>query len=1373
MRNVYHMLLAVALLLTCGTAWADSAGGYTYDFDTAFGTLSDNNYTDHAAAPDGWVHLPDSLDRWGYGSYTYPSYSYSKSGRNGTPCLQVSNQELTDAWGGESPVYDLLVTPAVSGTVTLWAKLSSSNGSVTFYNMEGSGSKLKRGSAISYSAKLTKSDWTEITLTGLSGARLGIRVSNAYIDDFAATSATVAEAPKVSLDATSLMGRYHDVADDGTYKLAWSVTITNTGKVPVDASTPGYSVSLLQGTDTLATLPLTATLQPGATLDSFRVEHVINYSDYKNRANVPFTLVENISGTRHTDYITLTPAKPVVTFLNKSNDRLKEGQTINFGSTKTKTVFTIYVGNDGGKTATVTAETVPDGFRIDTVMPLHVAPHTHVAIPVVKDTLVVGIKKGKIILGGDSTLTLNVVGSVIEPDVWMADFEGMDIPKGMVEGKWTKSGYPYSAGELGSTSCLQSGPTPSALITPLLEFGKNAVVRFNAANSNTAGSYATTKEASNITVYYSKDRRGWIPVKTISADADKEEYKLSDVTVGDYGGYYLSLPYEAEIPEGKWYIGFGGRNVYVDDIAGGTLRRDSIDMFAETEDLPKKGMVNNAYTASAVFTNVGDMIKGDVTPVLVFGDKEITGTTYNGNLSYKTNVELSYTPHTSGTFPVCILMRTPYGTFSTDTVNVEVAPESGEGTLRVGTPVTSMWSNSTSVPVVTSYALSRSEIILPASALSLAAGAKIKGFAFKGMAYGDVTVKSKILVGNDTISRFNYPYTFTPNDNWQTVFDDTLTIRETFDKTTVLSFTLDEPLVYDGTNLHLYFDNKLIGKGAKVEFERAEENYPTILQQAYSGTEFAADDTPYNDNAPVVYLDVDQAPHMFSGKVTDKATGKPLAGIKVSLTSGDIAYETTTATDGTYSLTVYKYDRTYDFSIEADGYMPVHNRYNMDIDWTVNTALSVAKGLYIEHRSYYSDYTVNHPIVAKAVARNMEKHTLRASDYTATLFFNGKAVAKADTKDLAPADTAQFNFTYTPHEATENAEYYIAFATADATTRSDTSHVTIQPEKAYGIYQAGDSTGISSQNRAPANFYYQSSEAEIIYPASELRMPAGTRISRAFFRGYTPDTGTDYDAKVRVYIANTTDPVFPAADSYSVNRTDVADTTKMLKVYDGTYRMKRGIGSAEQPDVVLDLHFTEPFTYEGGNIRLYVVQTSGDKYMNVNYLSDSYYETASFMRYADTDLDGLADKSWYQRYLPVTYFEASQGTKVSGTVKQGDKPLANAQVTLTNGDVLYTATTDNDGHYEMLVVQNQKKYRIAVSDGSTELAQDSIDVNGTEMVRDFTVEATGIAQPEHAAMNGKVYDLNGRHVADVIDGKADRALRRGVYMVNGKKIVVK
>lgn len=52
----------------------------------------------------------------------------------------------------------------------------------------------------------------------------------------------------------------------------------------------------------------------------------------------------------------------------------------------------------------------------------------------------------------------------------------------------------------------------------------------------------------------------------------------------------------------------------------------------------------------------------------------------------------------------------------------------------------------------------------------------------------------------------------------------------------------------------------------------------------------------------------------------------------------------------------------------------------------------------------------------------------------------------------------------------------------------------------------------------------------------------------------------------------------------------------------------------------------------------------------------------------------------------------------------------------------------------------------------------------------FTYQTTGISQVEgiKQALQGKVYNLQGQYV-----GKSPKGLSKGVYMINGKKVIIK
>ena len=112
-------------------AMASSAqGSYTADFNTAIDT-SDPAFR---VAP-GWSHLVST------GSYTSQKVTYTyvaTGGIDGSGCLQAGAQSYFDWWeNADVALNDLLITPAVSGTVTLQAMKATSgdNCSVRFFNM--------------------------------------------------------------------------------------------------------------------------------------------------------------------------------------------------------------------------------------------------------------------------------------------------------------------------------------------------------------------------------------------------------------------------------------------------------------------------------------------------------------------------------------------------------------------------------------------------------------------------------------------------------------------------------------------------------------------------------------------------------------------------------------------------------------------------------------------------------------------------------------------------------------------------------------------------------------------------------------------------------------------------------------------------------------------------------------------------------------------------------------------------------------------------------------------------------------------------------------------------------------------------------------
>ena len=237
--------------MLCGTVFADS---YTADFNTAITT------SDHAfQVASNWRHIVGIGNYDGNGPY-YMSYSYSYSdGIDGSHTLVAYKQYAGDYEGGEV-VKDVLVTPVISGEVTMFVKVSglastSYPSFVEFYNVDQNGTTLgeqiHRFTATEY-VESEIEGWSTITINLDSPKRIGIRAQYVYMDNFSATSAELVKETKLTIsNVTSPTGStpvYYSQKEDGTVDINVKVKLKNEGEVDLVAGeTENYSLSLVKG----------------------------------------------------------------------------------------------------------------------------------------------------------------------------------------------------------------------------------------------------------------------------------------------------------------------------------------------------------------------------------------------------------------------------------------------------------------------------------------------------------------------------------------------------------------------------------------------------------------------------------------------------------------------------------------------------------------------------------------------------------------------------------------------------------------------------------------------------------------------------------------------------------------------------------------------------------------------------------------------------------------------------------------------------------------------------------------------------------------------------------------------------------------------
>ena len=374
-------------LYLCPNACGDGAvfaTSYFVGFDTSIATSSHD-----FKVAKGWGHIVGTNDYDGQGPY-YMSYSYYQtSGVGGTGTLGASRQYAGD-YGGGGVVNDILVTPAVNGTVTLDIKAyglasSTNNAFVEVYaiNVDGSlGDLLKtiKEEIPGYNTGSSTS-WDTYELANLaSEQKIGLRCQYVYIDNFTAEEVNIpAERTLMVTKVANLNGdegtggttTYFEEQPDGTLKVQLKVTLQNTGDYDLNPGDDNYtltvaSASYTSGTKTYyndASIAITEAIAAGET-KAIDVDFYVPYtSGWKY-----WFVKENISGTTSSSnrYAGTTAYEPNFVFRtagSSSTSSISSAEawgTITESTTKNYEIF-----NNGTAPLIVNSIAIPEGFTTD------------------------------------------------------------------------------------------------------------------------------------------------------------------------------------------------------------------------------------------------------------------------------------------------------------------------------------------------------------------------------------------------------------------------------------------------------------------------------------------------------------------------------------------------------------------------------------------------------------------------------------------------------------------------------------------------------------------------------------------------------------------------------------------------------------------------------------------------------------------------------------------------------------------------------------------------------------------------------------------------------------------------------------------------
>ena len=1355
LSKFYQRLTIAFAVLLFGSlfAKADVVSPYTMDFNTVIVTNSNATGAENRdfKVGTGWDHIY-SYQEVGYNStQKYVPYTYSSTqGNNSSGCLYAGTNTVYDSWLGENLlIKDYLVTPPVSGEVTIMVKRKASDGTINFYNVLTENGDLKIDTLITPTTMaLTTYYYSKVVLPAQAeGTRIAIQMNNVYIDDFTAESADITLKPGLKVSALDPADAAQVAADaDGKFTVSFGATLTNIGDLDIDAGS--YSLYITKdedGAEPLATISGDQAIAKGAsTATPVTVSATLNVADYPTATTdgVKFRVYESITGNyRASGAITVVPfaPAPAVSYtVGNSTTNFVSGSTVYMGASREQLGMMLTFANKGGAPITISEVIMPEGFTTSLEAGTVIDALSSTRISIVRDPAVKGILSGDMVIKSNADdFTLKLQGSIPADDQYFVDFETNESTSGMVfdivvdsySADGWKSHYTNDLGQPSNTysaywsiGSYSTNFGPYLMITPLLEVAEGDVLAFDAAKMSTKGV--------KVEVLYSTDRTNWRLLRTLATDAENADDLISSEKSFSYScaptRYILN-----NIPVGQGYVAFRSvtdeayRGAFViDNIIGCKLAEKTLDVVFVSSRSDLEGSVNNKFNASMTVRNLmtAPVEAGSYAANLYLNDQlignaeaiAINGPAYTGNGFRPTNdttIDFSFTPH-SQVVDGKLYMEIVFADGSklaSDTVTINITAETYSENLQIGGEYNKSIFYG---PVCFYYKKSESQnIYTPAELNGLTPGSKINSITVKGYNTNQgnpAPFNVKVWMTHTNEASFENTGdadspVFTPHstDTMTCVYEGVIEatkVGSSLDRAEVFTINLAEPFVYQGGNLEFCFSSE--GNSyASTNFEMATCSADqSITRYTDSGeiTEKSFGRPATGFNIPILYLGVEAEPRTISGKVTDAASSEPIADIEVKAVNGDVVYSATTDAEGNYSMPIIQDRLAYTVSVVLPGYFPFvkENVSTKSEAQVINIELSKAIGPYITESSIDEKGMVNHAVNASAKVSNYTAADIAEGSYTAKFIVGDSVVCEQPAVAIAMGESADFNFAFTPHVA-GTFPALVKFESEGAVAKTDTINLVISEEMANSLVQVADSTSTGSSSAVA--MYYQNTESEMIYTADEIGLQPGTLLSKMYFRGYQ-STPKAFEYRLRIYIENTEDDYTGVTSSTF----EMRDTTQMICVFNGvdTISKYKGTSTEHVPFFPVDLN---KFKYEGKNLRIvYRVSTpSSSDYLAINLEYDNSDQTKAYFRNNDgTDADvALAKKSWMAKPRPVLFLETIASKDVDGTVtsKATGQPLEGAKVRFESGDVYYDAVTDADGKYSATIYQLSLPYTLKVT----------------------------------------------------------------------------
>lgn len=915
------LIALVPLLLVMGTLQmlAGMVSPYKVDLNSPVST------EEHSfKVASNWGHVVSSFSDDGYGAIGYyVAYNWSATiGRGNSGGLEVGDQNHVGTPFYSGKTTDLLVTPKITGTSSIYVKQTTSDGTVKFYTVVQVGSSLKKDRQIDVALPgLSCDGWVKVDVPSLSGEYLGIYGSDVIFDDFEAESAELDFVRGLKIKSVENNNPKHvDCDADGAFTFQCAVELQNTGDYDLNPGDEGFSLSVVDYRDAKTpcfTVPIGKAIAAGATATVSLSGRITQKGEI---TATRYDIYENITHTVCPSGIWVSPVayKPVLR-VTYNDATLVRGASVSWGTVNSPVSKDIVFHNDGAAPLSVSSVSVPEGYSVDAgSLPAVIAPHSErdVVISLLGNTA--GEYSGNVVISADGLddFSFGVTGTVVAKNRLFVNFEDGKMPAGTYsEGGWSVVQRDAEASGNVYMLCNATSLRDDKFVTPLLDFSAGEGLTLDVARAD----YDNGGDDVLLDVFYSADRMHWTLAQRIPGS------ELSGERISDHTYNYGKLtPFSVgSIPSGKYYVAFAGTNTCIDNILGPDIVPVSHDVMFGKCVVPGNGTVNRISTASATLVNrnaAEEKADSYSLSLVLDGTPVAQARSVDLQASSDAVFEFSFVPHTPGSHEIYVLFKNLVDGYmvSTEKVVYTVSPESASAELTVGegtgvsrnTPI--CWYNADNEKGAYCDVVYGPDML---KKYGMSKGDVIRSVSFEGNPQNDadfsrLTLEARVALVDSA--------SFVPGSNIEAmpsvmVYDaQKLSLSKGNKFTTTITFP--DPLVWDGTSaVRLYTRIDGNGKYCTVTY-----CYDSSYGKAYYRR---GNETDYrSEKAPIAMFTVEKPATVVSGLVTCNET--PVPNVVLTFCSGDVIYNATSDDSGYYRVSIYQPGLEYSLTAVADGYSP-------------------------------------------------------------------------------------------------------------------------------------------------------------------------------------------------------------------------------------------------------------------------------------------------------------------------------------------------------------------------------------------------------------------------------------------------------------------